>query len=121
MPLTFGQKIRELRKTKALGQRAVAAEVGINFTYLSKIENDKVDFAPFPSEELILKLAKALDADADDLLILAKKIPDCVKKRVLQRPDVFCRLSRMDDETLDRIMRGFDDDAQDLREPRSQG
>ena len=48
MAMTFGKKIRELRKAKGMGQRCVSAEVGINFTYLSKIENDKVDFAAFP-------------------------------------------------------------------------
>ena len=32
-------------------------------TYLSKTENEKLDFAQFPSEELIRKLAVALEAD----------------------------------------------------------
>jgi transcriptional regulator with XRE-family HTH domain len=119
--MTFGQKIRSLRKAINLSQRDLATRAKVNFSYISKIENEKLDFGDYPSEELILKLAKIFDADADDLLILAKKVPECVRKRVIQRPDVFCRLSRMDDETLDRIMRGLDDDAQDLREPRSQG
>jgi hypothetical protein len=35
MNRTFGQEIRELRREKNLGQRAVASAVGINFTYLS--------------------------------------------------------------------------------------
>jgi transcriptional regulator with XRE-family HTH domain len=119
--MTFGQKIRAIRKAKNLSQRDLATKVRVNFSYISKIENEKLDFGDYPSEELILRLAKILDTDADDLLILAKKVPECVRKRVIQRPDVFCRLSRMDDETLDRIMRGLENDAQDLCEPRSQG
>ena len=74
--MTFGERLRELRKAKNLSQRALAEKVGINFTYLSKVESEKLDFAQYPSEDLIRKLAKALEADVDELLLLAKKIPD---------------------------------------------
>ena len=104
MPMTLGQKIRELRKAKGLGQRPVAAEVGINFTYLSKIENDKVDFAAFPSEETIRKLAKVLDADVDELLLMAQKIPDRIRRRVLERPEAFRLIAELDDQSLDRLV-----------------
>lgn len=39
--MTFSKRVRELRKTRNLTQRELADRVGINFTYLSKIENDK--------------------------------------------------------------------------------
>lgn len=69
-PMKFGTRLRELRKGKNLGQRALAGLVGVSFTYVSKIENEHLDFGDYPSEELILKLAGALEADADELLIL---------------------------------------------------
>ena len=72
--MQFGEKGRELRNAKNLSQRDLAAQVGVNFTYISKIENEKLDFGDYPSEELIGKLAEALDGDEDELLILAKKI-----------------------------------------------
>src|SRR5262249_18360929 len=87
--MTFGERIRQLRKAKNLNQSELADKVGINFTYLSKIENDKVASSEFPSEETIKKLAKALGADADELLLMAKKVPDSIKKRVIERPDAF--------------------------------
>ena len=118
--MTFGQKIRSLRKAKHLSQRDLATRAKVNFSYISKIENENLDFGDYPSEELILKLAKIFEADADDLLILAKKVPECVRRRVIQRPDVFCRLSRLDDETLDRIMSVLDNDTQDLRKASGQ-
>ena len=99
MPQTFGQRIKELRKAKGLGQRAVAAQVGINFTYLSKIENDKVDFAAFPSEDTIRKLAKVLEADVDELLLMAEKIPDHIRRRVLEKPDAFRMIASLDDKS----------------------
>jgi transcriptional regulator with XRE-family HTH domain len=86
---TFGQRLKELRKERSLSQKALAKKVAINFTYLSKIENERLDFAQFPSEELICKLAVALEADEDELLILAKKVPPKIRERVLERPDAF--------------------------------
>ena len=107
MPQTFGQRIRELRKAKGLGQRAVAAAVGINFTYLSKIENDKVDFAAFPSEDMIRKLAKVLEADVDELLLMAEKIPNQIRRRVLEKPEAFRMIASLDDKSLDRLVNGI--------------
>jgi transcriptional regulator with XRE-family HTH domain len=101
---TFGRRLRELRRAKNLGQRALAALVGVNFTYLSGCATGTLDFAPYPSEELILKLATALGADADELLILARKVPPAVRERVFRRPDVFRRVAGLDDEALDRLM-----------------
>lgn len=60
--------------------------------------------ANFPSDELIVKLARALDTDPDELLILAQKIPEAIRKRVLQRPDVFRRLSGLHDKQLDMVL-----------------
>jgi transcriptional regulator with XRE-family HTH domain len=108
--MTFGEKIRELRKAKNLSQRDLATKVKVNFTYISKIENEKLDFGDYPSEELILKLVKALEADADELLILAKKVPGNVKKRVMQRPDAFRKLASLDDDALDKLLENLDEE-----------
>src|SRR5262245_52762271 len=86
--MTFGERIRELRKGKDLTLRDVARQVEVNFTYLSKIENHKLDFGDYPSEELIHRLGAALNGDVDELLLLAKKIPAGIRERVIQRPDV---------------------------------
>ncbi len=67
--MTFGEKIRDLRKAHRLTQRAFAELLHVDFTYISKIENGKVAFPP--SEDLIRKMAVTLDADAEDLLSLA--------------------------------------------------
>jgi hypothetical protein len=57
--------------------------VGISFTYVSEIENHQLDFGEYPSDDLIRKLAKALDANEDEHLLLAEKIPEQVRVRVL--------------------------------------
>ena len=77
---TFGRRLRELRKAKNLTQRELAEKVadglgdhrGFDFTYLSKIENDRT---PPPSATAIVQLARVLETDADELLALAGKVP----------------------------------------------
>ncbi len=52
--MRFGEKVRPLRTQRRLGQRGLANTVGVNFTFISKIENGKLDFGDYPSEDLIL-------------------------------------------------------------------
>ena len=108
--MTFGERVRELRKAKNLTLRDVAAKVDINFTYLSKIENGKLDFSDYPSEKLIRKLAKVLGGDTDELLLLAEKVPDGIRKRVIQRPDAFRTFASLDDKTIDKLLEELGDD-----------
>jgi transcriptional regulator with XRE-family HTH domain len=70
----FGKRIRELRKGRGDGHislRDLAQRVGIDFTYLSKIENGKV--SP-PSNKVIEKLSRELGTDLEELLALAAKV-----------------------------------------------
>jgi transcriptional regulator with XRE-family HTH domain len=100
----FGDRIRELRTGKGLSQRALGAQVGVSCAYVSKIENGKLDFGDFPSRALIGRLAAALDADEEELLLLAKKIPEPIRRRVFERPSAFRQIARLDDERLDRLL-----------------
>jgi len=100
----FGDRVRQLRQAKGLGQRALAKMVGISLTYVSKIENHRLDFGDYPSTDVILRIAAALEADEDELLVLAKKIPERIHQRVLERPDAFSKLAELDDRELDRLM-----------------
>ena len=102
--MIFGTRIRGLRQEKNLTLRDVAKKVRVTFTYLSKIENQKLSFGEFPSNDLILRLATALDADPDELLLMAEKIPDAIRQRVLQRPDVFRKIASLDDTELERVL-----------------
>jgi transcriptional regulator with XRE-family HTH domain len=102
--MSFGSRVRQLRQSKGYTLRDLAALVGVTFTYLSKIENQKLSFGDFPSDELILKLANELKVDADELLLLAEKVPLRIRRRVIERPEVFRRLASLDDEQLDGVL-----------------
>jgi transcriptional regulator with XRE-family HTH domain len=102
--MTFGERLRALRKEKGLTLRQMSAKVGVGHTYLSRIETGRMTYGEYPSEQLIHKLADTLGADEDELLLLAEKIPEQVRTRLLQRPDAFRALAACDDKTLDRLV-----------------
>jgi len=41
--MKFGERLRELRKEQKISQRELATRVGVDFTYLSKIENGQAE------------------------------------------------------------------------------
>jgi len=101
--MTFGQRLRELRKTKGLTQRELAERVGLSFTYLSKIENGAMQ--P-PRGKTIANLAKALDTDADELFGLAKKVPSQFLEHI--NPSVIkliCALRDGEEQPVSGLMR----------------
>ena len=100
----FGNRLRAMRIAKGLSQRALGERVGVSFTYISKVENGKLDFGDYPSEDLIRRLAAALDADEEELLLLAEKIPEAIRRRFFERPDAFRLIARLDDRRLDRVL-----------------
>ncbi|MBW4682745.1 MAG: helix-turn-helix domain-containing protein [Microcoleus vaginatus WJT46-NPBG5] len=78
MSKSFGKRIREARQNKGLSQRDLAALVKVDYTYLSKLENDRAEYPP--KEEVIQSLAHHLDLDAKELHDLAGRIaPEDVK------------------------------------------
>lgn len=79
MSESFGEYLRKRRKTKRKTQRALAREVGVDFTYLSKVENDAPGFSSV-SERTLRKLAGALDVDPDEMITRAGKVPSDVKR-----------------------------------------
>lgn len=71
--VTFGKRLREARTERGLTLRQLALEAGVNFTYLSKIENERVPYTP--AAETIRNLARILKVDAMEFLKLANKLP----------------------------------------------
>jgi transcriptional regulator with XRE-family HTH domain len=71
--MDFGEHLREIRKKNGLTLREVAEKAGIDFTYLSKIENGRIPYTP--AVDTIRQLADVLKVDSIELLTLADKLP----------------------------------------------
>ena len=62
--MTLGEQLKKLRQEKELSQPELSALVGIEQSYLSKLENDK----SVPSNEIFQKLLTALSLDLEQFL-----------------------------------------------------
>ncbi len=113
--MRFGEYIRQVREAIHVGDRTfslrqVAARVGVEPAYLSKIERGVF---PPPSEEVIVKLAEVLDEDKDVLLALAGKLSSDLRQVIIQRPGLFAELLRqlreVPDHAILRVVREVKD------------
>jgi transcriptional regulator with XRE-family HTH domain len=81
--MEFGQILRELRGQKAVGIKRLAPELGVSYTYLSKLENNEIR----PSEELVDRIAAYFNYDRDRLLLSAGKVPAEILTILREHPD----------------------------------
>lgn len=102
---TIGERIRQLRKQSNLTQRELARQVGMNFTYLSRIENDRLEADQTPREDTLKSIASALSADADELLLLARRIPESISNRILHNPSIFKKVLSLSDTELEDLLK----------------
>jgi HTH-type transcriptional regulator, competence development regulator len=94
--ISLGSYLREqreaLRETdRAYSVRQVAQRVGVEPSYLSKVERSEV---PPPSEDTLVRLATELSLDADLLLALAGKVSSDLQDTIRRRPQFFAQLIR---------------------------
>lgn len=101
--MQFGERVRELRNQRKLTQQVVADRMGVSVSYISKVENGKLHFGDYPSEKFIHKLASELEADEDELLILADKVPTRIREKIRENPSLFLRLAQLDEGSLHLI------------------
>ena len=92
----FGKRVRELREQHGLTQRDLARRLDVSPSYVNKVERERLHFGDYPSAKFIHKLADELDADEDELLLLADKVPVGLLKRIRERPEAFRRFSEVD-------------------------
>jgi transcriptional regulator with XRE-family HTH domain len=71
---TFGRVLRHLRQESGLGIKRLAPQLGVSYSYVSKLENDVTT----PSEAFVQKAAAYFDVDPNTLLFAAGKIPSDV-------------------------------------------
>ena len=77
--MTFGQRLRQLRHSAEFTQRELAKAAGLDFSYISKVENDR---NPPPAADTVVRLCKAMKIPAEALLALTAKLPSDVHETV---------------------------------------
>ena len=80
---TFGQTLKEIRRSKGITQRELATAVGVDFSYISKVENDRM---PPPAADTIVKICEKLGVAPDKLLAMTRKMPTPVKEAISENP-----------------------------------
>jgi len=93
MNKTFGETVKNLRIKAGIGLRELARIIDKSAGYLSDVENGRV---PPPSEAIILEIAKALEVDKSELLIVARKVDPELSEYVAQQPQAadFLRMAK---------------------------
>ena len=107
----LGEFIREKREAlrvhdKRYSLRQVATRIGIEPSYLSKIERGEQTYL---SEEKLVALSRDLDEDPDVLLALSGKVSKDIQEIIRKRPQLFAQLIRdlkdLPDRAVLRIVR----------------
>lgn len=73
----FGQYLRQARHAAELSQRDLTEKVGIDHTYLSKIEAGRM---PAPSLETLKRMGEVLGINPDTMIRAAGKVPPCIEE-----------------------------------------
>ena len=103
--MQFGERVRELREQFGVTQKELALRLGVSASYVNKVEKNRLSFGDYPAAKFIHRLAEELEADEDELLLLADKVPEGIRKRIQERPEAFRKFAGLDDRTMDRLLR----------------
>jgi transcriptional regulator with XRE-family HTH domain len=72
MSTTFGTILRKKRRGAEISQRRLAELAGVDFSYISKLENDRL---PPPAADTIVRMAESIGCPSEELLAAAQKLP----------------------------------------------
>lgn len=76
MSKTFGEALRDYRRATGISQRELAKRANLDFSYISKIENDRI---PPPAADTVVAICGILKIEPEELLALTGKIPSDIQ------------------------------------------
>jgi transcriptional regulator with XRE-family HTH domain len=80
----FGVVLKKKRREAGLSQRQLAEQAGVDFSYISKLENGRL---PAPAADTAARLAKCIGCPAEELLAAARKIPAGTSDSLTSAPE----------------------------------
>jgi len=123
--LSFGQTLQKIRRAKEKTQREVARAIEMDFSYFSRLENDRFDSRP--TRETIDKIATAMACTAEErneLLAAAGRIDEDVEKAAKQAAenpklaDLFRSLPQLSNEKLEELWKQVQSELEDKPRPK---
>lgn len=91
-PQSFGAFVRVRRVAKGYSLRRFAELLGLSPTYLSHVEQGKVDSPP--TADRVRKMAELLDENSDELIAMAGRMPEDLPKIIQSQPEAMPELLR---------------------------
>jgi HTH-type transcriptional regulator, competence development regulator len=79
----FGDILHGLRARSGLGIKRLAPDLGVSYSYLSKLESNQAR----PSEEFVVRVADYFHYDRDHLLLAADRVPPEVLEILREHPE----------------------------------
>ncbi len=115
---TVGDVIHDARAALKLSLRDVTKLLDITPSYLSDIENNR----RVPSEEVLVKLAKLLHLDYDDLMARAGRIGDDALRYMKRTPSAGVLMRRLaareaSPATIQKLLKFADGEGKKKKEP----
>jgi len=89
---SFGQILREKRVAKGYSLRKFAELIGLSPTYVSQVEQDKVESPP--TVERLNRMADLLGESRDEFVSLAGRVPEDLPRIIQSRPNTIPELLR---------------------------
>lgn len=83
-PKTFGRLLREKRLAKGYSLRKFAGLLDVSPTYLSHVEQDKVERPPTAAR--VYRMAELLGENPDEMIALAGRVPEDLRKILHEEP-----------------------------------
>jgi HTH-type transcriptional regulator, competence development regulator len=121
MDQSFGDTLRQKRRLAGISQRRLAELAGLDFSYISKLENNRL---AAPAAETVMRLAALLECPAEELFAAAGKLPGEVGQKLsgnvaavrFLREASSMGLTSDEWEAMRGVLRGLRDDS--MRRPR---
>ena len=101
----FGEVLRKARIAKGYSLRKFAEKVGISPTYLSLVEQGKVESQP--TADRVKRMAELLDENADQWIALAGRVPgdlpEIIQNQPTEIPELLREASGLTAEQLQKL------------------
>ncbi len=88
--MDFGEILKGERSKAGLGIKVLAPQLGVSYSYLSKLENKQAR----PSEEFIQRVADYFQYDSVRLFVSADRVPPQVLTLLRKHPDEVVQVLR---------------------------